>query len=140
MTSTSPYNLDMLRQTLEKQYTMHTDQLTKLAVGDGDVDSASSDEYTRIALIAASRRALSEVAHALRRMAQGTYGVCDRCQIIIPAERLEVLPHTRFVQPARRQGGDRPRFPSSIDAEGPVRSPSIPIMAALLRSGSCRAR
>jgi DnaK suppressor protein len=91
MTSTAPYNVDMLRQTLEKQYKLHTDQLTTLAVGDDDPDNASSDEYTRIALISSSRRALSEIAHALRRMAQGTYGVCERCEIAIPAERLEVF-------------------------------------------------
>lgn len=105
MTSTSPYNLDMLRQALEEQYELHTDHLTTLAVGDGDSDTAGSDEYTRIALIASSRLVLSETAHALRRMAQGCYGVCERCEIVIPAERLEVLPHARFCstcQAARR--------------------------------------
>jgi DnaK suppressor protein len=91
MTSTFPDNLDMLRQTLEEQYEVHTDQLTALAVGDG----ADFDEYTRKALIASSRQALSEIAHALRRMAHGTYGLCERCGMAIPAERLEILPHTR---------------------------------------------
>jgi len=91
MTSTFPDNLDMLRQTLEEQYEAHTDKLTALAVGDG----ADFDEYTRSALIGSSRQALSEIAHALRRMAQGTYGRCERCDIAIPTERLEVLPHTR---------------------------------------------
>jgi DnaK suppressor protein len=101
MTTTFPYNLEMLRQTLEEQYEVHTDQLTALAVGDG----ADFDEYTRTALIASSRQALSEIAYALRRMAQGTYGLCERCEVAIPAERLEVLPHTRCCttcQAARR--------------------------------------
>jgi DnaK suppressor protein len=105
MTSTFRSNLDMLRQTLEEQYEVHTEQLTALAVGRGDAESASSDEYTRTALITSSRRALSEIAHALRRMTQGTYGFCEHCEIAIPAERLEVLPHTRFCatcQTARR--------------------------------------
>jgi DnaK suppressor protein len=104
MISTSPYNLDMLRQALEKQYELHTGQLTTLAVGDDGPDNTSSDEYTRTALIASSRRALSEIAHALRRMGQGTYGVCERCEIVIPAERLEVLPHTRFCSTCRAAG------------------------------------
>jgi RNA polymerase-binding transcription factor DksA len=105
MTSTTPYNLDIFRQTLEEQYELHTDQLSTLNVGDSDSDSVSSDEYARIALIASSQRTLSEIAHALRRMAKGTYGVCERCKIVIPGERLEVLPHTRFCslcQAARR--------------------------------------
>lgn len=104
MTRTAPYNLDMLRRTLEKQYELHTDQLTTLAVGGDDPDNASSDEYTRIALIASSRRTLSEIAHALRRIAQGTYGVCERCENVIPAERLEVLPHTRFCSTCQAAG------------------------------------
>ena len=104
MTSTSPYNLDMLRQTLEKQHELHTDQLTTLAVGGDDPDNVSSDEYTRIALMASSRRAVSEIARALRRMAQGTYGVCERCEMAIPAERLEVLPHARFCSTCQATG------------------------------------
>jgi DnaK suppressor protein len=104
MTSTSPYNLDMLRHALEKQYELHTVQLTTLAVDGHGPNNTSSDEYTRVALIASSRRALSEIAHALRRMAEGTYGVCERCEIAIPAERLEVLPHTRFCSTCRAAG------------------------------------
>ncbi len=35
-TSTYPYNLELLRQTLEEQYELHTGQLTELAVDDRD--------------------------------------------------------------------------------------------------------
>ena len=107
MTSTSPRNLDMLRQTLEKQYELHTDHLTTLAVGGDDPDNVTPDAYTRIALIVSSRRALSEIAQALRRMAQGTYGVCERCELAIPTERLEVLPHARYCSTCQAAGGDR---------------------------------
>jgi len=96
MTSTYADNLDLLRRTLEEQYELHTNQLTELAVADCDADDSGSDPYTRIALITSSRRALSEIAHALRRMAQGTYGLCERCETAIPAQRLEVLPHARL--------------------------------------------
>ena len=101
MPSTYPYSYDLLRQTLEEQYELHTDQLTELAVGDRDDDESGSDRDTRIALITSSRRALSEIAHALRRMAQGTYGRCECCATAIPAERLEVLPHARFCAPCQ---------------------------------------
>ena len=97
MTDTYPCSRELLRQALEEQYELHTSQLTELAVGDG----SGSDQDTRIALITSSRRALSEIAHALRRMAEGTYGVCERCETAIPAERLEVLPHARFCAPCQ---------------------------------------
>jgi DnaK suppressor protein len=101
MTSTYPYSHDLLRQTLEEQYELHTYQLTELAIGDRGGDDSGYDQDTRIALITSSRRALSEIAHALRRMAQGTYGRCERCEIAISPERLEVLPHARFCAPCQ---------------------------------------
>jgi DnaK suppressor protein len=101
MTSTYPYSHDLLRQTLEEQYELHTHQLTELAIGDRGGDDSGYDQDTRIALITSSRRALSEIAHALRRMAQGTYGRCERCEIAISPERLEVLPHARFCAPCQ---------------------------------------
>jgi DnaK suppressor protein len=100
MTTTYPDSHDLLRQVLEEQYELHTGQLTELAVGDRGADSGY-DQDTRIALITSSRRALSEIAHALRRMAQGTYGLCESCGAAIPAERLEVLPHARFCAPCQ---------------------------------------
>jgi RNA polymerase-binding transcription factor DksA len=34
-----------------------------------------------------------QVEHALRRMEEGTYGICEVCGKEIPYERLEALPH-----------------------------------------------
>ena len=105
MTSTYPYSFDLLRQSLEEQYELHSSQLAELATGGDHADDSGYDQDTRIALIASSRRALSDIAHALRRMARGTYGLCESCETAIPAERLEVLPHARFCarcQAARR--------------------------------------
>jgi len=101
MTSTYPYSQDLLRQALEEQYESHTGQLMELAASDGDGNESGYDQDTRIALVTSSRRALSEIAHALHRMAQGTYGLCERCGTAIPVERLEVLPHTRFCAPCQ---------------------------------------
>jgi DnaK suppressor protein len=36
---------------------------------------------------------IDEIDAALRRIADGTYGVCVRCGIAIPAERLEFRPY-----------------------------------------------
>ena len=96
MTSTYPDNIDVLRQSLEEQYELHTNQLAELTVGAG-----GSDPHTRVALVTSSRRTLSEIAHALRRMAQGTYGSCEQCGRAIATERLEILPHARFCTPCQ---------------------------------------
>jgi len=56
------------------------------------------------ALIATARLAVAESAQALRRMADGTYGTCERCATRIPVERLEVMPQARFCLACQRSG------------------------------------
>jgi RNA polymerase-binding protein DksA len=36
---------------------------------------------------------LEQIDHALQKMADGTYGICDNCGEPIPAARLEALPY-----------------------------------------------
>ncbi|MFB4317364.1 TraR/DksA family transcriptional regulator [Actinomadura sp. 21ATH] len=42
------------------------------------------------------REILKEIDGALQRVADGTYGRCERCAKDIPPGRLEILPHARF--------------------------------------------
>ncbi|CAL9325459.1 TraR/DksA C4-type zinc finger protein [Streptomyces sp. SudanB182_2057] len=45
---------------------------------------------------AAIKQTLEEIAEAFARLEDGTYGTCLVCATPIPAERLEILPHTRY--------------------------------------------
>jgi DnaK suppressor protein len=93
--------LACLRQALEEQYQLHTEQLTELTVRSSDGED-TDPEITQ-ALIASCRQTLAEIAHALRYMAEGGYGVCEACEQDIPMERLEILPHARFCAPCQRK-------------------------------------
>lgn len=42
---------------------------------------------------------LSDVEHALRRLDDGTYGVCEACGQPISEDRLEAMPAARFCLP-----------------------------------------
>jgi DnaK suppressor protein len=44
---------------------------------------------------------INEVEHALEKIMNGTYGVCDECGGLIPPERLEALPQTSLCLPCR---------------------------------------
>lgn len=44
---------------------------------------------------------LNEVEHALEKIMNGTYGLCDECGGLIPPERLEALPQTSLCLPCR---------------------------------------
>lgn len=56
----------------------------------------ASDLFARESLLTVERHLrgdLGAVEEALRRIDQGTYGICEGCGHRIPKERLDVLPH-----------------------------------------------
>jgi len=55
------------------------------------VTESENDEVLE-GLGGAERGELARVQHALRRMDEGTYTVCERCGEEIPGERLRVVP------------------------------------------------
>lgn len=61
----------------------------------GVLDVGASQELARIRL-AAARHAVDDIRSALRRMASGTYGVCERCGCVIAADRMQAAPTARW--------------------------------------------
>ncbi len=72
--------------------------------GDGEispdeVDEFGSDAYStefQIGLLENEEEIRRETLEALQRCDAGTYGVCERCEKLIPERRLEVLPWARY--------------------------------------------
>jgi DnaK suppressor protein len=52
-------------------------------------------------LTLAAEAALSEIDAALRRLEEGSYGLCESCAEPIPWERLDVLPMSRLCTPCQ---------------------------------------
>ena len=75
-------------------------------MADGATDIAEQDRD--MALIGTLQERMREVEHALERLDQGTYGVCERCDKPIPAERLEVRPFSTLCVDCQSQA-ERPR-------------------------------
>jgi RNA polymerase-binding transcription factor DksA len=60
---------------------------------------AGSDAYDRdlaLSALSGSRNSLLEIDGALRRLREGTYGICEMSGMPIPVVRLKALPFTRF--------------------------------------------
>lgn len=60
---------------------------------------AGSDAYDRdfaLSMLSKEQSSLYEIDEALKRIQDGTYGVCDLCEKPIKHDRLEALPFTRF--------------------------------------------
>src|SRR4051812_15223902 len=103
MTSTVHDPIDRLRVSLEEQFQRYTEELTELTVCSRQPGRGGHDRDTLTARIESTRHAVADTAQALRRMAEGSYGVCQRCAAGIPLERLEILPHAAFCLRCQRQ-------------------------------------
>jgi len=91
-----------LRASLSEEFAAQTarlKELTEISADTGD----PGEEHNRAALLAVTRRNLEQLAGALQRIADGSYGRCERCGAPIPAERLEILPHARFCVPCQQK-------------------------------------
>jgi DnaK suppressor protein len=89
----------LLQQVLEEQFEVHTGRLPELLMGGALLGAPGPERGAAPALTTSSRQELTDIAHALRRMADGSYGTCEFCRHEIPIERLESLPQARYCLP-----------------------------------------
>jgi len=61
-----------------------------------DIATDTFDREKDLTLLDSVEGELADVEHALQRLDQGTYGTCEACGKVIPDDRLEALPATRF--------------------------------------------
>jgi RNA polymerase-binding transcription factor DksA len=67
---------------------------------------AGTDEYERdmaLSRISSEQDALYEIEHALQRIQDGTYGICEITGKPIEPERLKAIPWTRFSAQAEKE-------------------------------------
>ncbi len=102
MTISTSRGLHTVRQTLQVQAEQHADELARLTTHRTAPERNGLDPQTVVALIDSTRQALADTTEALKRIAAGTYGRCERCGQDIPVERLEILPHARFCVPCQQ--------------------------------------
>jgi RNA polymerase-binding transcription factor DksA len=96
------------RQLLEDERRQLQSDLSELGFGDGggrgldyDPNFADSSQVTAErgeaeVLAGQLRESLQEVAQALDRLENGSYGCCEVCAEVINPARLEAMPATRF--------------------------------------------
>lgn len=97
-----------MREALEKGLAFHSEEALKKSgkddAGDlsgysqhlADAGTDTADRDFALSLISNEQEALKEIAEAIERMKNGTYGVCEITGKPIPAKRLEAVPFTRF--------------------------------------------
>lgn len=88
---------------LEQQREFRLDQLAALRRPHSRSPLRGGHREIRVALTVGAETALADVLAALRRMDEGRYGVCERCQRGIDVERLEVLPQAALCLPCQSE-------------------------------------
>lgn len=94
----APQELSAVRAELDEQRCFRIEQLNDLSLDAAEAGAAGDEPRLQVtrALRIAAEAALVDIDAALQRLHDGTYGTCERCQEVIPGERLEVLPTARL--------------------------------------------
>jgi RNA polymerase-binding transcription factor DksA len=77
--------------------------LSNMPIHMADLGTDNFEQEFTLSLLQNEEQLLGEIAAALERMNQGTFGQCEECQGEIPKPRLQALPYTRYcVECARK--------------------------------------
>ncbi|MDQ1288035.1 MAG: DnaK suppressor protein [Actinomycetota bacterium] len=81
---------------LEQEYENHTERLAALLASRARQSARTArrrgPDTAYLARVEDARRGIAQVAQALRRLAEGSYGICETCGFEIPLEELEADP------------------------------------------------
>lgn len=85
---------DQLAAELEVVTTVERDPDASVSFGKrvGDGTTEAVERLNRVGTARELDAMLRDVERALRKLEDGTYGICDRCGRLIPEERLEARP------------------------------------------------
>lgn len=104
-----------LRNSLTEGLSLHTEDTLRRSTKDdaGDLSSygqhmadAGTDTFDRdfaLSMVASEQEALSEIDAAIKRIENGTYGICEVTQKPIAKERLLAVPFTRHSAEAQKE-------------------------------------
>jgi RNA polymerase-binding transcription factor DksA len=97
--------LDQMQSVAQDSLRSRSENNEASAVGQHQAD-AGSDAYEKdfaLSLLSQEQDALYEIEEALKRIENGTYGVCEMSNKAIPHARLEAIPFARFTVECQQQ-------------------------------------
>ncbi|RME68252.1 MAG: TraR/DksA family transcriptional regulator [Nitrospirae bacterium] len=67
-------------------------QEVETALDDGDWSVVDLNEDLNLKKLTSHKEMLNKIDEALRKLDEGTYGICEECGAEIPEERLKIIP------------------------------------------------
>jgi DnaK suppressor protein len=102
---------DDLRRSMSAQKVAQVVSRLDVPSDEGDLSQQSHEEWIFLNRNTLDLKLLREVQAALRRIQQGTYGVCAACEDPISAKRLVAVPWAKFcVQCQERIGAETAEY------------------------------
>lgn len=89
-------------------------QLVETALDDGDWSVVDLAEDINLRQLSIHRDTLRKIDEAIRKLAEGTYGICEECGEPISVERLKVLPFAIYC----RDDQEKKEIMEAIEREG----------------------
>ncbi len=95
------------RQLLDHGVELEGDENISVDGHEGFADSAqvTAERSQEITLVEQMRSRRADIISSLAKIADGTYGTCDRCGSAIPPERLEAVPTASLCVGCKQKGG-----------------------------------
>ena len=78
-------------------------QLVETVLDDGDLSVVDLAEDINLKQLSTHRETLLKIDSALRKLSEGTYGVCDECGDEISEERLKIMPFAIFCKDCQEE-------------------------------------
>ena len=94
-----------LRRSMSAQKVAQVVSRLDVPSDEGDLSQQSHEEWIFLNRNTLDLKLLREVQAALRRVQQGTYGVCAACDEPISAKRLEAVPWAKYCVACQEQRG-----------------------------------
>ncbi|MEU4896031.1 TraR/DksA C4-type zinc finger protein [Streptomyces sp. NPDC044780] len=96
----SPEDLAALRENLHEQRLFRQEQLRQIAAPSRAEDllrrRSAAQAEVHVEVAASARMVLADVEAALRRIAEGRYGMCHLCRRPVERDRLMIVPQARY--------------------------------------------
>ena len=100
-------------------------ELSAIDQHQADVGTETFNRERDLSILEQVEAELADVAHALRRLDDGTYGTCEVCGREIPEERLEALPATRLCLEHQAEAEREVRHAGERCGVGPGQAPGL---------------
>jgi DnaK suppressor protein len=78
-------------------------QLVETVLDDGDLSVVDLAEDINLKQLSTHRETLLKIDSALRKLSEGTYGICDECGDEISEERLKIMPFAIFCRDCQEE-------------------------------------